>query len=65
MVFYPLDSSKISKENELKKIMNFYTQSIIIERNKNKEKYNNLIFLNNDTFSVFIIKKNAFHGQVI
>ena len=64
MVFYGMDSPKTSKENELMKIMNFYAQSIIIERNKNKEKYNNLIFLNNDNFSIFIIKKNFFHGQV-
>ena len=60
MVFYGMDSPKASKENELMKIMNFYAQSIIIERNKNKEKYNNLIFLNNDKFIIYIIKKKIF-----
>ena len=44
--------------------MNFYAQLIVIERNKNKEKYNNLIFFGDSDFSIFLIKKSAFHGQV-
>ena len=44
--------------------MNFYAQLVVIERNKNKEKYDNLIFCNDSNFSIFLIKKSAFHGQV-
>ena len=44
--------------------MNFYAQLVVIERNKNKEKYDNLIFCHDSNFSIFLIKKSAFHGQV-
>ena len=43
--------------------MNFYAQSIAIERNKNKEINDNLIFVNDDNFSVYITKKTAFLVQ--
>ena len=56
--------SDIPKVKEIKKIMNFYAQSIVIERNKNKEIYDNLMFIHDDNLSVFIINKNAFYDRI-
>ena len=65
LIFYSVDRNPdITKDNIVQKIMNFYAQLIVIERNKNKEKYNNLIFFGDSDFSIFLIKKSAFHGQV-
>ena len=63
-IFYYLDRNPdISKESKVGKIMNFYAQLVVIERNKNNEKNDNLIFFNESNFSIFLIKKSAFHGR--
>ena len=63
--FWLIDrESDIPKVKEIKKIMNFYAQSIVIERNKNKEIYDNLMFIHDDNLTVFIINKNAFYGRI-
>jgi hypothetical protein len=64
-IFWLIDrKSDIPKVKEIKKIMNFYAQSIVIERNNNKEINDNLMFVNEDNLTVFIIKKNVFYGRI-
>ena len=57
-------NKEFSRIREVKKIMNFYAQTIVIERNQSNEEKNNLIFFNDSNFNVFIIKKSAFNLEM-
>lgn len=57
-------NKEFSRMDEVKKIMNFYAQTIVIERNQSNEEKNNLMFFNDVNFNIYIIKKSAFNCQI-